>query len=259
MSIAADLFDLTGQVALVTGASSGLGWRFAQVLAGQGAKVVLAARRTDRLEALKQQIVSDGGQAHCAALDVGDVANIEAVFDEARQVFGDVTLLVNNAGISGQKSILETDLEDWKHIREINLDAVWHCSKIMAQGLVKADKGGAIINIASILAFRVARTLGAYAVTKAGVEQMTKAMAIEFARHNIRVNAIAPGYIVTDINRGFLTSPASEKMRKAIPQNRFGDVSDLDGTLLLLASDKASGFMTGSMVVVDGGHSVGLG
>lgn len=254
-----DLFDLSGEVALVTGASSGLGRRFAKVLAGQGAKLVLAARRTDLLDDLRGEIEADGGAAVAIGLDVSDLSSIETAFKASEAAFGPVTLLVNNAGISGQKRILETEPTDWQHIRSVNLDAVWHCSRLMAQRLVAARRGGVIINIASILAFRVAQTLGAYAVTKAGVEQMTKAMALEFARHDIRVNAIAPGYIKTEINQDFLNSPASEGMRKAIAQRRFGEVSDLDGTLVLLASNRAAGFMTGSMVVVDGGHSIGLG
>ena len=258
MSVA-QLFDLDGEVALVTGASSGLGWRFGQVLAGQGAKVVLAARRTGRLEDLKGQIEKAGGTAHVVALDVADRESIPAAFDAAEQAFGPVTLLVNNAGISGQKMALDMSDEDWRALMDVNLDGVWRASQEAARRLVAADKPGAIINIASILGFCVTKSLSAYAVSKAGVVQMTKALGLEYARYGIRVNAIAPGYIRTEINDAFFSSPASEAMIANIPQRRIGDPSDLDGTLMLLASNRASGFMTGSTIVVDGGHMLAIG
>lgn len=255
---ASELFDLTGEVALVTGASSGLGWRFAQVLAAHGAKVVLAARRVERLEELQTKIAGRGGEAHAVALDVADRAAIAPAFDAAERAFGTVTLLLNNAGISGQKRALEMTDEDWRGVLSVNLDAVWYCAQEAACRLVNADRPGSIINIASLLGFRVAATLSAYSVAKAGVVQMTGALALELARHRIRVNAIAPGYIMTEINREFFASPKGEALVKTIPQRRIGDPSDLDGTLLLLASRQASGFMTGSTIIVDGGQSLGI-
>lgn len=258
MTTAAQLFDLTGEVAMVTGASSGLGWRFAQVLAEQGAKVVLAARRTERLLDLKREIESAGGQAHCVALDVADRTAITSAFDEAEEVFGPVTIQVNNAGMAIQKFALETDEQDWRALMDINLDAVWWCSQEAAKRMIVADKSGCIINTSSILSLRSMPTLSAYAVSKAAVSQMTKSLAVELARHDIRVNAIAPGYIRTEINDKTLNSSVGDALKKGIPQRRFGEPGDLDGTLLLLASKKAGGFVTGEVVVVDGGHSVAI-
>lgn len=255
---ASELFDLTGEIALVTGASSGLGWRFAEVLAAQGAKVVLAARRVERLEELEAKIVAGGGQAHAVALDVAQRPDIGRAFDAAERAFGTVTLLVNNAGISGQKRALDMTEEDWRAVLSVNLDAVWYCAQEAARRMVEAQQPGAIVNIASLLGFRVAATLSAYAVAKAGVVQMTGALALELARHRIRVNAIAPGYIITEINRDFFAGPKGEALIKTIPQRRIGDPSDLDATLLLLASNRASGFMTGSTIIVDGGQSLGI-
>lgn len=254
-----ELFDLTGEVALVTGASSGLGWRFAEVLAAHGAKVVLAARRVERLEALKASIAGRGGKAETVALDVAERDQIAQAFDAAERAFGTVSLLVNNAGVSGGQWALDMSKEDWRSVMSINLDAVWFASQEAARRLVAAGQPGTIINIASLLAFRVSRTLSAYAVAKAGVVQLTAALAVEFARHNIRVNAMAPGYIVTEINQEFFASPKGEAMVRTIPQRRIGSPADLDGTLLLLASSRASGFMTGSTVVVDGGQMLAVG
>lgn len=250
----ADLFDLTGEVALVTGASSGLGERFAQVLAANGAKVVLAARRVDLLEALVDKIRADGGEAIAIELDVADQSAIAPVFDAVEAAFGTVTILVNNAGIDGSSPPLDMTPEQWRKVMAVNVDGVWFCAQEAARRLVAAGKPGSIINIASVLSFRAARTLSAYATSKGAVRQMTHNLALELARHNIRVNAIAPGYILTEINRDLFASPAGEKMIRRIPQRRIADPSELDGTLLLLASSRASGYMTGSTVVVDGGH-----
>jgi 3-oxoacyl-[acyl-carrier protein] reductase len=250
----ADLFDLTGEVALVTGASSGLGERFAQVLAANGAKVVLAARRIDRLEALVEKIRAEGGQAIAVELDVADQSAIAPAFDAAEAVFGTVTILVNNAGIDGQSPPLDMTPEQWRKVMSVNVDGVWFCAQEAARRLVASGKPGSIINIASVLSFRAARTLSAYATSKGAVRQMTHNLALELARYNIRVNAIAPGYILTEINRDFFETPGGQAMIKRIPQRRIAEPSELDGTLLLLASSKASGYMTGSTVVVDGGH-----
>ena len=250
------MFDLTGEVAMVTGASSGLGRRFAQVLARQGAKVVLAARRTERLQDLKKEIEDAGGVAHCVSLDVADREAIAAAFDEAEKVFGPVTIQVNNAGMAIQKFAVESDEDDWRRLMDVNLDAVWWCSQEAARRMIAADKPGCIINTSSILAQRAMPTLSIYSISKAAVSQMTRVMAVEFARHHIRVNAIAPGYIRTEINQKELDSQMGDALKKGIPQRRFGEPSDLDGVLLLLASEKAAGFITGEVVVVDGGHSV---
>ena len=251
---AAELFDLSGEVALVTGASSGLGWRFAEVLAAHGASVMLAARRVERLEALKSAIVERGGRAETVALDIAEREQIPAAFEAAERAFGTVTLLINNAGISGGKRVLDMTEEDWRGVLRVNLDGVWYASQEAARRMVAARKPGTIVNVASLLAFRVSPTLSAYAVAKAGVVQLTAALAAELARHRIRVNAIAPGYILTEINREFFATAQGEAVIKTIPQRRIGEPADLDGTLLLLASSRAAGFMTGSTIVVDGGQ-----
>ncbi len=249
--LAKQLFDLTGEVALITGASSGLGARFAKVLAANGAKVVLAARRVDRLESLKQEI---GESASAVEFDAADRATFSKTFDAAERAFGPVTLLINNAGIATGSFFVDTSPEEWDRIQAINVDAVWLMAQEAARRWIAAKQPGSIINIASVLSFRVSLANSAYAVSKAAVAQMTQAMALELARSDIRVNAIAPGYIVTEMTDAFLKSPAGQKKIHAMPQKKAGDPSDLDGTLLLLSSRKASRFMTGSIVVVDGGH-----
>ncbi len=244
------LFDLSGEVALVTGASSGLGRRFAEVLAAHGAKVVAAARRTDRLAELASQNIAP------LALDVTATGKLAAALDEAESHFGPLTLLVNNAGIASGKRILDTAEEDWAAVQKTNVDAVWHLSRAFAQRLVARNSPGTIINIASLLAEKVSVSSAAYAVSKAAVLHMTKAQAMEWARHHIRVNAICPGYIMSEMTDDYLASPAGQDMVKRIPQRRAGDPSDLDGALLLLASPRASGFMTGASLRVDGGHAL---
>jgi 3-oxoacyl-[acyl-carrier protein] reductase len=248
---AAQLFDLTGEVALVTGASSGLGSRFAEVLAAHGAKVVLAARRADRLKALCARI---GPDALAVSLDVMDRNQFAEAFDQAEGLFGPVTILINNAGTITSKRFLDHSPEEWERMRMTNLDAVWFLAQEAARRMIAAGRQGTIINISSILGYRVTQRNSAYCVTKAAVAQMTAALALELARDRIRVNAIAPGYIVTEMTEAYLSSPISEPTRKAIPQRRAGEPGDLDGALLLLASRQASGFMTGSTIVVDGGH-----
>jgi 3-oxoacyl-[acyl-carrier protein] reductase len=248
---AQQLFDLTGEVALVTGASSGLGARFAKVLAANGAKVVLAARRLERLESLRTEI---GASAQAVEFDAADRSTFAKTFDQAERAFGPVTLLINNAGIATGSFFVDTSEEDWDRIQAVNVDAVWLMAQEAARRWIAAKQPGSIINIASVLSFRVSLANSAYAVSKAAVAQMTQAMALELARHDIRVNAIAPGFIVTEMTDAFLKSPAGQKKIQAMPQKKAGDPSDLDGTLLLLSSRKASRFMTGSIVVVDGGH-----
>jgi 3-oxoacyl-[acyl-carrier protein] reductase len=250
-----ELFDLTGRVALVTGASSGLGVRFAEVLAANGAKVVLVARRADRLDALKTRIEAAGGQAIAAEADVLDRAAMVAAFDAAEKAFGTVTILVNNAGVTHADRVVEMSEETWRRVTGTNLDAVLYWAQEAARRMIAAKQQGAIVNIASILGYGVSKGVAAYAVAKAGVMQLTKALAVELAFKGVRVNAIAPGYIVTEINREYLAG--RPEMTRNIPVGRLGETRDLDGALLLLASD-AGRFMAGSTIVVDGGQLLAI-
>ena len=254
---AAELFDLTGSVALVTGASSGLGVRFAEVLAAQGAAVALVARRTDRLAALKARIEKAGGRAVAIGADVRDRAAMMRAFDVAEQAFGTVTALVNNAGVAHAGRAVELPEQEWRRVVGTDLDAVFFWAQEAARRMLAAGKSGAIVNIASVLGFGVAKGTAAYAVAKAGVIQLTQALALELAFKGVRVNAIAPGWIVTDLNREYLTSEQGAAIKREIPVGRFGEERDLDGALLLLVAD-AGRFITGATIVVDGGQMVAL-
>jgi NAD(P)-dependent dehydrogenase (short-subunit alcohol dehydrogenase family) len=249
------LFDVGGRVALVTGASSGLGENFARRLAAEGAVVAVGARRVDRLQKLVGEIRAAGGRAEPFALDVSDPQSVEKTFAAVTGSLGTPDIVVNNAGIAQTKAALELTEADWRNVMGTNLDGVWRVATAGARAMVAAGKGGSIINVASVLGLRVATHLLAYATAKAGVVQMTQALALEWARHRIRVNAIAPGYIETEMNRDFFHTEAGAQVTKRVPQRRIGQPSDLDGALLLLASDAGS-YMTGSIVVVDGGHVV---
>lgn len=254
---ASGLFDLTGEVALVTGASSGLGLRFAEVLAANGAKVALVARRAERLDALKKKIEAAGGKAIAVEADVLDSTAMLKAYDAVEKAFGTVTILVNNAGIAHTDRALELSEETWRSVLATNLDAVFFWSQEGGKRMIAANKHGAIVNIASVLAFGASKGVAAYAVAKAGVVQITKALALELAFKGVRVNAIAPGWFVTEINEEFLASEKGQEIKRAIPMGRFGQTGDLDGALLLLSS-KAGAFMTGATLVVDGGQVVQL-
>ncbi len=255
---ASSLFDLTGEVALVTGASSGLGARFARVLAANGARVVVVARRRQRLEALCELIEREGGVALALEADVLDRVAMQRTFEEAETKFGAVTILVNNAGIAQSVRALDMTEAEWRRVMSVDLDQVFAWSQEGARRMLDANKRGSIINTASVLSFGVAKGVAAYAVAKAGVVQLTKALALELAFKGVRVNAIAPGWFVTEINDGYLNSPAGEAVKRAIPMGRFGEEGDLDGALLLLAS-RAGAYITGATIVADGGQVVSLG
>lgn len=254
MSAALDRFRLDGRLALVTGASSGLGTHFARLLAQAGARVAVAARRADKLQSVVDAIAQAGGQARALSLDVTDAASVRACFD-ALSDWGAPDIVVNNAGVTVTRPLLEQTEEDFDHVLDTNLKGCWLVATEAARRMVAAGQGGSIVNVASILGERVAGGVAPYAISKAGVVQATKAMALELARHCIRVNALLPGYVVTDLNRDFLTSEAGEKLRSRIPSRRFGELEDLDGPLLLLASD-AGAAMSGAAVAVDGAHLV---
>jgi NAD(P)-dependent dehydrogenase (short-subunit alcohol dehydrogenase family) len=250
------LFSLKGKVVLVTGASSGLGAHFAQVVSEAGAKVVIAARRVERLQALAEQLRSQGGEVIAVALDVTARASVEAAFDLAQHTFGVVDVVINNAGVGGAVKALEVTEQDWSTMISTNLDGVWRVAQCAAQRMAKEGKGGSLINIASILGERVGTGLSHYCAAKAGVLQLTKALALEFARYDIRVNAIAPGYFQTEMNGSYFNSEKGQAyIKSAVPMRKLGQLEQLDGPLLLLAS-AAGSFMTGATLAVDGGHLV---
>lgn len=248
-------FDVRGKIALVTGASSGLGDNFARVLAAAGATVAVAARRTERLATLVADIERAGGKAIAVAMDVADASSVTAGIAAMVSATGAPDIVVNNAGVAQAKPSLDLSEADWRGVMNTNLDGAWRVAQGSARAMIAAGKSGTIINIASVLGLRVASQLLAYATAKAALVQMTHALALEWARHGIRVNAIAPGYIETEMNRDVLRSEAGQALVKRVPQRRIGEPCHLDGALLLLASD-ASSYMTGSVVVVDGGHLV---
>jgi NAD(P)-dependent dehydrogenase (short-subunit alcohol dehydrogenase family) len=244
-----------GEIALVTGASSGLGRHFALTLAAAGARIAVAARRTDRLDALVAEIADAGGAAHAVALDVTDMASVEAATAAIEADFGAIDILINNAGIAVDKPLFETEEDDWDRVVDTNLKGAWLMTRAVARRMAEAERGGAIVNIASILGLTATHGVDGYAAAKAGLIHLTRTNAVALARHGIRVNAIAPGYVITDINRELLESERGARLAKRVPMRRFATLDDLDGPLLLLASS-ASAYMTGSIVTVDGGMSL---
>lgn len=249
------LFSLHGKKALITGASSGLGRHFAKTLGQAGAEVFVAARSIDKLSVLVDELHQQNIQAIAISLDVTDSASIKRAFDAIEETGDPARIIVNNAGISIAKPFLEQSESDWDDVINTNLKGGWLVAQEGASRLVAAQRTGSIINIASILGERVAGSVGPYAVSKAGVIQATKAMALELARYGIAVNALLPGYIKTELNKDFLESDAGERLRKRIPSRRFGLPEHLDGPLLLLASD-AGRHMTGAALAGDGGHLI---
>ncbi len=246
-------FSLQGKVALVTGASSGFGQHFAHVLSRVGAKVVLAARRTDLIQAEADSINSAGGEAIAVTMDVTSSASIAAALDEVERAFGVVTVVINNAGITIPKLLLDLSDEDWNKVIDTNLNGVAYVTRETARRMIAAGTGGSIVNVASILAERVQKALTNYAASKAAVVQFTKTAALELAQHKIRVNALCPGYFQTELNGEWFKTADGQALIKRIPQRRTGNLEELNGPLLLLAS-AAGSLMTGSAVTVDGGH-----
>ncbi len=248
-------YNLKGKVALITGASSGLGLHFAKELSEAGAHVVLAARRTDRLQKSVKEFAADGKQALAVAMDVKDSASIELALAECCDKMGVPDILINNAGVAAPATLRQGNEEDWDHVIDTNLKGVWLVARETANKMVDAGKGGSIINLASIYAYGTSVGGGAYGASKAAVAHLTKTMALELARYKIRVNSIAPGFFSTEINSDYLASEEGQEMAKRIPMRRHGIEGELDGLLLLLASD-ASSYMTGTTIPVDGGHSI---
>jgi NAD(P)-dependent dehydrogenase (short-subunit alcohol dehydrogenase family) len=246
-------FLLDGKVALVTGASSGFGRHFASVLAQAGARVVLAARRTERIQAACDEINAAGGDAVAVTMDVTDSESVKVAFEQAEQAFGLVTVVINNAGITIPKPLLDLSDDDWLSVIDTNLNGVAYVTREAGKRMVAAGVGGSIVNIASILAERVQKALSNYAASKAAVVQFTKATALEFARYNIRVNAMCPGYFSTELNGEWFKTDDGQALIQRIPQRRTGELHELNGPLLLLASDAGS-LMTGAAITIDGGH-----
>jgi NAD(P)-dependent dehydrogenase (short-subunit alcohol dehydrogenase family) len=247
--------DLSGKVALVTGASSGIGAHVARTLAAAGARVAVAARRRERLSEVVDAIAVAGGKAAAVRMDVTDARSIEHGFEQAQCELGAIDVLVNNAGIAIPKAALDVSAGEWDDVLAVNLRGPFLVAQNFARRVVERKGSGTIVNVGSIMGERVAGLVSSYAASKAALLQLTRALALEWARYGIRVNAIAPGYIETDINKGFFATPAGEAMMKRIPQRRLGRLEDLDGTVLLLCSD-ASAYMTGAIVAIDGGHLV---
>jgi NAD(P)-dependent dehydrogenase (short-subunit alcohol dehydrogenase family) len=246
------LFDVSNEVILVTGASQGLGRQFARVLSGHGAAVVLAARQTAKLNSLEQEIVGQGGRAVAVQMDVTDTVSIGKAMDQAEAALGPISVLINNAGIAIEKLSVDQTEADWDSVINANLKGAYFAATEMARRMIARKQQGNIVNIASVLGVGIMKFLAPYSVSKAGIIQATKVMALELAANRIRVNALAPGYIDTEMNHDFWSTPSGEKLAKRIPQRRVGAESDLDGAIMLLASS-ASRYMTGSVVTVDGG------
>lgn len=251
--MSSSLFSLAGRTALVTGASSGLGEHFASTLAAAGARVIVAARRTDRLAALKERITAGGGTAHAVAMDVTDRADVERAFADGEAALGPISICINNAGVTDPAWFVKMREAQWRSIMDVNLDGVFHVGQEAARRMVAAGNGGSIVNIASIVGLGAIKTLSAYSASKAAVIALTRNMALELARDKIRVNAIAPGYISTELNAPFWDTESGKRMIAHVPMQRLGNPGELDGPLLLLASEAGS-FMTGAVLTVDGGH-----
>jgi len=248
------LFRLENKTAFVTGASSGIGKHCAFVLAQAGAQVAIASRRIEDLQVVVDEIIHLGGKAKAFQLDVTQQKNIVYCFDQIVE-WSTPSIIINNAGISTQGRLLDQTEEDWDRVMDTNLKGSWLVATEAARHMIAANKSGSIINIASILGERVTGGAAPYVISKAGMIQSTKVMALELARHHIRVNALLPGYVVTDLNRDFLLGELGQKMLARIPTRQFNQLDDLNGPLLLLASD-ASKAMTGSTIAIDGGHLV---
>ena len=250
-----DRFRVDGKVALVTGAGSGLGRQFALTLAGAGASVALAARRREKLKETARMIEDSGGKAYCTDLDVTDSLSVTSCVREVESELGTPDILVNNAGIARQAFLTDTSEAEWDAVLDTNLKGVFLVAQAVARTMMTAEKAGSIINIASILGLGVSKALASYIAAKSGVVQLTKAMALEWCRKGIRVYALAPGYFVTEMNEEAFEQGAHELVIQHVPMGRVGEMLEISGPLLLLASDAGS-YITGSIITVDGGHLV---
>ncbi len=247
--------SLAGKVALVTGASSGLGDQFARVLAAEGARVAIAARRTDRLEALAGELRAAGHEALPVAVDVASVASVRAGAQAVLDAWGPIDILVNNAGISIQAKLEAIEEDDYDAVLDTNLKGAFFMAQAAAKQMMAQKREGRIVNIASIAGMRAIGQLSTYGMSKAALIQMTHAMAREWGRHGINTNAIAPGYIATEISADFLATEAGAKWVSSLPRRRMGEARDLDALLLLLCSGEAARFINGSVMVADDGFT----
>jgi len=250
-------FSLHNKVALITGASSGIGAAVAAGLAEAGAKVVLAARRVDKLEENIAAIKAQGGEALAVAMDVTDKTSIAQAFDKAEAAFGTITVVVNNAGVADPKHFLETSDESFNWVVDTNLKGVWHVGQIAAQRMVAAKTTGSVVNIASVLGLGASLGYSAYSTSKGAVIQLTRSMALDLMKFGIRVNAIAPGWFKTEMNQAFFESEKGQNYIKQIPARRLGELPELIGPILMLASDAGS-YVNGVVLPVDGAHHVAL-
>ncbi len=248
-------FDLKGEVALVTGASSGIGRHLALLFAAAGASVALCARRVERLAEAASEIAAEGGRAQAIACDVTNAKSIAAAVLAAEEALGPLSILVNNAGVAVTKTFLQHSEADWDTVLDTNLKGAALMAREFAQHLITKGRGGRIINIGSIAGSRSLSGLSSYCASKAGLIHLTHLMAMELARYKILVNALAPSYVLTDMNREFLEGEGGKRLVARIPLRRFGQPQDLDGAALLLASP-AGGYITGAVIAVDGGHAV---
>ena len=249
------IFRLHKKTALVTGASSGFGQHFSKILAAHGANVVVTARRLDRLESLVEEITAGGGNALAVEMDVTNQDSVKAAFDKAEAKFGAVSVVSNNAGVADVKMAMDVDEESWDFVLDTNLKGVWRVATEAARRMVAAEVSGSIVNTASVLGMRVSLGQSSYATSKAAVIQLTKALALEWGRKQIRVNALCPGYFITEINEDYLTSPKGEAYIRSTPAQRTGQMDEITAPFLLLASDAGS-FVNGVALPVDGAHSI---
>lgn len=251
---AASIFDMKGQLALVTGGGTGLGRQFALTLASAGATVIVAARRLEPLQATVTAVRDAGGTAHCVALDVADPESVRAAFRAISEI-GALDVVVNNAGTANSGSMLDTDDAVWDRLMNVNVKGAWQVARAAVEQMIARNQGGSIVNVASVLGLVIQKGTANYPASKAALLHLTRAMAVEWARYGVRVNAIAPGYCRTDMSDRYLTSERGQAMVQRMPMRRLGETSELAGALLLLASG-ASSYMTGSMISVDGGLAI---
>jgi NAD(P)-dependent dehydrogenase (short-subunit alcohol dehydrogenase family) len=250
-----EIFSLKGKKAFVSGASRGLGHEIALTLAEAGADVALAARTVPDLEETAETIRTMGRQALVCPMDISNIDDIEKAIDDAAKALGRIDILVNNAGIAGESPVMEMTAETWDRVMEVNLRGHVFCTKAAGKYMIE-NRSGKVINVASILGLVGVAYHSPYAASKGGLVQFTKSLALEWARYNIQVNALCPGYLLTDLNREFFETPRGQKVINKIPMRRAADLREIRGVTLLLASD-ASSFMTGSVVVFDGGQTAG--